>query len=160
MNAPVHSWNFKSISLCSYLTCTLSTYQSECCERWYRKPYYIKVDEIHCSPFPHQAGHLHVERCQVGQAWFTLNNSMLSTSKCFFIPNMFDKLVQKVLLHHLPCAEVRLTGLSVLPWMLLLAYHEARSDVCSLPNFRNLSQSPWPFKDSRKCPCNGIHQLP
>ena len=47
----------------------------------------------------------------------------------------------------------------VVPWILLdlLQY---RSDIYLLPVFRNLTQSPWPFKDEQECPCNDINQLP
>lgn len=38
----------------------------------------VKLDNIHCSPLTDPSSHAIVEDCQIGQAWFSLGESMLT----------------------------------------------------------------------------------
>ena len=74
----------------------------------------VKVDNIHSSPFVYPASHVIVESYQIGQAWFPLGESMLTTPDNLLFFNLLHDGLQDKLLHHLSrdggvCIQVLLT---------------------------------------------------
>ena len=61
----------------------------------------VEVDNIHCSPLIYSAGHPIIEGHQIGQAWFPLGESMLTTPDNLFFLHLFRDDIQNELFHHL-----------------------------------------------------------
>ena len=61
----------------------------------------VKVDNIHDSPFVYPASHVIVESYQIGQAWFPLGESMLTTPDNLLFFHLLHDGLQDKLLHHL-----------------------------------------------------------
>ena len=89
----------------------------------------VKVDNIHGSPFVYPASPLIVESYQIGQAWFPLGESMLTTpdNNLLFFHLLHDDL-QDELLHHLS-RDGGDADRPVDPWVLFLALFEDWSEI-------------------------------
>ena len=61
----------------------------------------IKINNIYCSPLFHWSSSVIKEGCQVGEAWFPLCKSMLTTHNHFPVLNTGSRFQICYLLHHL-----------------------------------------------------------
>jgi len=61
----------------------------------------VEVDNIHGSPLIYPASRAIIESYQVGQAWFPLGKSMLSTPDNLLFLHLLRDDLQNELLHHL-----------------------------------------------------------
>ena len=61
----------------------------------------VEIDNIHCSPLIYPASHVIAESYQIGQAWFPLGESMLTTPYNLLFLHLLDDDLQDELLHHL-----------------------------------------------------------
>ena len=92
----------------------------------------VKVDNIHCSSFIYPASHAIVESYQIGQAWFPLGESVLTTpNNLLFLHLLDDDDLQDKLLHHLS-QDGGEADRPVVPWVLLLAFFEDWSNLCAI----------------------------
>lgn len=66
---------------------------------------------------------------------------MWTIPNCLLVRQILGNGFQDELLPHLPRDAVQADGLAI-PWILFLALLEARSDICSPPVHRHLSQLP------------------
>ena len=55
----------------------------------------VEVDNIHCSPLIHPASYAIVESYQIGQAWFPLGESMLTTPDNLLFLHLLNDDIQK-----------------------------------------------------------------
>ena len=61
----------------------------------------VEVDNIHGSPFVYPDSHVIVESYQIGQAWFPLGESMLTTPDNLLFLHLLHDDLQDKLLHRL-----------------------------------------------------------
>ena len=61
----------------------------------------VEVDNIHGSPLIYPASDAIVESYQIGQVWFPLGESMLTTPGNLLFLHLLDDDLQDKLLHHL-----------------------------------------------------------
>ena len=88
----------------------------------------VYVENIHCSPLIYPARHAIIESYQIGQAWFPLGESMLTTPDNFPFFHLLDDDLQNELPHHLS-RDGGEADQPVVPWVLLLALFEDWSDI-------------------------------
>jgi len=101
----------------------------------------VEVNYVHCFPLFLQGSYLITEGYQVGQTSFPFDKFMLNTPNQLLLLYSYGNVFQEDFLHHLP----RNTGEAdwpVVPWIFFLDLLEYNIGICSLPVFRNLSQSP------------------
>ena len=119
----------------------------------------VEGDNIHDSPLIYPAGHAIVESYQIGQEWFPLGESMLTTPDNLLFFHLLDDGLQGELLHHLSWDGGE-ADWPVVPCVLLLALFEDWSDIGISPVLGDLSCPPGPLKDDGECLSNDIRQLP
>lgn len=137
-------WEWHSSSSATFQLTMLSTCTSSACQwayygRLYQRLVKVKINNINYSPHVYRAcifNLIFIAECsQICQAWYPLHKSVLSVPSHF----IFGNVLQVHLICHLPRDWVEADFLKVL---------------------RNLSPSPWPFKNNWKWPHNYIGQLP
>lgn len=62
----------------------------------------VNMNDSHCSPLIHHAGHLDTESSWAGQASFPFHSAMLNNPSHFSVLNVFGKGFQNHLLEHPP----------------------------------------------------------
>ena len=118
----------------------------------------VEVDNIHCSPLIYPASHAIVESYQIGQAWFPLGESMLTTHHNLLFLHYFNDDIQNELLPHFS-RDGGEADHPVVSWVLLLALFEDWSDTGFPPVLRHLSCPPGPFKGDGEWFCSDLCQL-
>ena len=98
----------------------------------------VEVDNIHGSPLIYPAGHTIVESYQIGQAWFSLSESTLTTPDNLLFLHLLDDDLQDKLLHHLS-QDGGEADRPLVPWVLLLDLFEDLSDNGFPPVLGHLS---------------------
>ena len=83
----------------------------------------VQVDNIHCSPLIHPANHAITEIYQIGQAWFVLGESILTSPDNLLFLHLLNDDLQNELFHHLSRDGGKADS-PVVPWVLLLALFE------------------------------------
>ena len=119
----------------------------------------VKADNTHCDPLSFLQWHDWLGRDQIGQAWFPLGESMLTTPNNLLFLHLLNDDLQNELLHHLS-RDGGEVDKPIVPWVLLLALFEDWSDIGFSPVLRHLSCPPRPFKDNGERFSNDICQLP
>ena len=61
----------------------------------------VEADNIHCSPLIYPASHAIVESYQIGQAWFSLGESILTTPDNLLFLHLLNDDLQNELFYHL-----------------------------------------------------------
>ncbi len=92
----------------------------------------VKLYNIHCSSLIYPAGLDVIESYQIGQAWFPLGESMLTTSDNLLVSQLLEDDIQSKLLHHLSRDKGE-TDWPVVSQLILLALREGWSDIGFLP---------------------------
>lgn len=93
----------------------------------------VEINNIHSSPVIHQTSLLIIEGYYVGQAWFPLHKSTLTTPNHFRVLHIIGNGFQDYLLHRFPKTKVRpvvlrillLAFLSRLHWNLIFIFSQS-----------------------------------
>ena len=93
----------------------------------------VEINNIHSSPVIHQTSLLIIEGYYVGQAWFPLHKSTLTTPNHFCVLHIIGNGFQDYLLYHFPKTKVRpvvlrillLAFLSRLHWNLIFIFSQS-----------------------------------
>jgi len=119
----------------------------------------VEVDNIHGSPLIYPSGHAIVESYQIGQPWFPLGKSMLTTPDNLLFLHLLDDDLQDELLHHLS-RDGGEADRPLVTWVLLLALFEDWNVIGLSAVLGHLSYPPGPHKDDGEWLSNDIRQLP
>lgn len=118
----------------------------------------IKVNNIPCSLFVHQASHLITEDYSTGQTCLFLFIFMLSIHNSLLVSNFFGKISR--IISSISSQRKKWSRLTSFPQTFLLAFLEDSRDISFVIFLNNLLLLLWPFKGDQGWSHNYIDQIP